>query len=488
MSMLKSITLENYKCFKDKTKIDIAPLTILCGGNSSGKSSIFKSLLLLKQSYENSSSTNELTLNGTYTMNGTMKDLLFNHRGNEFTLDNCFRLYFYSANYKGQAKQDLASAKEIGKILNMKVNEVSYFDMEISCTIHKGSTNDSNYISKYFIKVSPFDKNTKLASNKVFSVMLSYRRKGKYTIELINFPTTSKESISYIFDNCSCYFSGLRLTNLYYESKNKDILLQDFLVNLYAVCRIASNQYAGIKYLGPLRENPDRQYAIYKNTIASIVTGANAPYLLYKEKNKKVDKKILPPSDENNFFAKQSNKSNIILDIVNAWMQYLELGNIEIKNDENTMQLYVSGSNISDVGVGVSQALPILTEGITMNYEQTFLVEQPEIHLHPKMQMRIADFFITLASTNHNVIVETHSDHIINRILRRTLECEDNSLWSKVSIYFLENTNQGSSIEQIMIDRVLGITKAPDDFFGQFATETSNIVDAGLGNMKRGNK
>ena len=255
---------------------------------------------------------------------------------------------------------------------------------------------------------------------------------------------------------------------MYYESKeNKDILLKDFLVNLYAVCRIASNQYAGIKYLGPLR--------------------ANAPYLLYKEKSRKVDKKILPPSDENDFFTKQSNKSNTILDIVNAWMQYLELGNIEIKNDENTMQLYVSGSNISDVGFGVSQALPILTEGITMNYEQMFLVEQPEIHLHPKMQMRIADFFITLASTNHKVIVETHSDHIINRILRRTLECEDNSLWSKVSIYFLENTNQGSSIEQIVIDRVLGITKAPDDFFEQFATETSNIVDAGLGNMKRGN-
>lgn len=154
MSMLQSITLENYKCFKDKTEIDIAPLTILCGGNSNGKSSIFKSLLLLKQSYENSSSTNELTLNGTYTMNGTMKDLLFNHKGNEFTLDNCFRLHFYSANYKGQAKQDLASAKEIGKILNMKVNEASYFDLENSCTIHKGSTNDSNYISKYYIKES----------------------------------------------------------------------------------------------------------------------------------------------------------------------------------------------------------------------------------------------------------------------------------------------------------------------------------------------
>ncbi len=50
--MLKSISLENYKCFKYLNSLDIAPLTILCGVNSSGKSSILKSLLMMKQSYE----------------------------------------------------------------------------------------------------------------------------------------------------------------------------------------------------------------------------------------------------------------------------------------------------------------------------------------------------------------------------------------------------------------------------------------------------
>lgn len=68
--MLKSISLENYKCFKNKTDIDIAPLTVLCGVNSSGKSSILKSLLMLKQSYENTLSFNEITFNGKYVDNG----------------------------------------------------------------------------------------------------------------------------------------------------------------------------------------------------------------------------------------------------------------------------------------------------------------------------------------------------------------------------------------------------------------------------------
>ena len=66
MGMLKSITLENYKCFKEETTIDIAPLTVLCGVNSSGKSSILKSLLMLKQSYENVDATNQMTFNGKY--------------------------------------------------------------------------------------------------------------------------------------------------------------------------------------------------------------------------------------------------------------------------------------------------------------------------------------------------------------------------------------------------------------------------------------
>ena len=78
--MLKSISLENYKCFEklkidDKEELEIAPLTVLCGVNSSGKSSIINSLLMLKQSYENNSTSNNLKINGQYIKAGTFEDI-----------------------------------------------------------------------------------------------------------------------------------------------------------------------------------------------------------------------------------------------------------------------------------------------------------------------------------------------------------------------------------------------------------------------------
>ena len=72
--MLKSISLENYKCFQH-AKLDISPLTILCGINSSGKSSIINSLLMLKQSYENNIMGNNMSLNGEYIKCGAFEDI-----------------------------------------------------------------------------------------------------------------------------------------------------------------------------------------------------------------------------------------------------------------------------------------------------------------------------------------------------------------------------------------------------------------------------
>lgn len=490
--MLKTIGLEDFKSFETLDNLRIKPLTILCGVNSGGKSSIIKSLLLLKQSYENSLASNEVTLNGIYTFNGTMNDIIYNGQGDTFSLRNNFRLEYHGTKYHGQSKQDLASGREIGKMLGLSPNDAEYFELEVVCTARKKHAEGilgSNYISDYVIYVRPFTKFDKLISDKAFSIRLSFCKygKGKYDVILENFPTISGGVVNNKFEKCSCYFSGMRLNNLYYQGNYKNIMMQDFLVNLYSVCRIVANQYDGIKYLGPLREAPDRQYAIYKNTTASTITGAEAPYLLVQNGKKIVDKKIHPPVSETTFDIQIANEKSTVLKLVHEWMNYLELGNLSIKNDENTIQLNVKGNNIADVGFGVGQALPILVEGITMSYEQSILIEQPEIHLHPRMQMRMADFLITLALTNHNLVIETHSDHIINRIVRRALECKDDSLINNIAIYFVDNFNGKSKVEEITIDRITGITQCPEAFFSQFASETNLIVKAGLKNISRGN-
>lgn len=490
--MLKTIRLEHFKSFKFLDNLAIKPLTILCGVNSGGKSSIIKSLLLLKQSYENSLATNEITLNGDYTVNGTMKDVIYKGQGDSFSLHNRFCLEYHGMKYSGEAKQDLASAREIGKMLGLLANNIKCFELEVECTVRRKHTEgilESNYISNYKIYVGPFNKSNELMRDKAFSVQLVFckKSKGKYDVILENFPTISGGVINEKFERCSCYFNGMRLNNLYYQGNYKNVKMQDFLVNLYSVCRIVANQYDGIKYLGPLRDTPDRQYAIYKNTTASTITGAKAPYLLARNGKKRIDKKIHPPIMEEKFDTQITSGNNTVMELVYEWMNYLELGNIEIRNSENAIQLNIGDSNIADVGFGVGQALPILVEGITMNYEQSLLIEQPEIHLHPRMQMRMADFLISLASTNHNLIVETHSDHIINRIVRRALECKNESLINNIAIYFVDNVNGQSTVEEIIIDRVTGITQCPEAFFGQFASETNLIVKAGLNNISRGN-
>lgn len=193
---------------------------------------------------------------------------------------------------------------------------------------------------------------------------------------------------------------------------------------------------------------------------------------------------------------------------VKKWLNRMELGNLK--------------------SAGARYVFPILIAGTQLQSEQTLIVENPEIFLHPKNQMELADFFFSLVSKNRQVIIETHSDHIINRVLRRVLECETESLLNATTIYFLEQssikeiemdrvqgiskcpedffrqfaleTNQifnaginnigktESSIKEIPINRCLGIREAPEDFFGQFADETGHIISAGLDNIKRGNK
>ncbi len=140
--------------------------------------------------------------------------------------------------------------------------------------------------------------------------------------------------------------------------------------------------------------------------------------------------------------------------------------------------------SIADVGFGVSQIFPIVLEGLRMPKGNTLLLEQPEIHLHPNLQMQMADYFISLALSNKRVIVETHSDHIINRLVRRIIEDQKFSLKDLIGIYFIKPTEKGSEYEEVCIDDKRGIINWPIDFFDQTALEQEKILQAGLKKRK----
>ena len=98
---------------------------------------------------------------------------------------------------------------------------------------------------------------------------------------------------------------------------------------------------------------------------------------------------------------------------------------------------------MTELGVGFSQLAPIILLCLTSAPGTTILLEQPELHLHPKVQQKFADFIVEMIEKNDlQIILETHSDHILNRIRRRVaqakIEENDSSLFQKCTILFAE--------------------------------------------------
>lgn len=123
--------------------------------------------------------------------------------------------------------------------------------------------------------------------------------------------------------------------------------------------------------------------------------------------------------------------------------------------------------NLIDVGYGVSQALPVLTELLRDDVPAMFLLQQPEVHLHPKAQAALGSLFCELAATGRQIIVETHSDYIIDRV-RMDLRDQKSPLKPEdVSILYFEPGDLAVNIHSIGLDEMGNVLDAPDGY-GQF--------------------
>lgn len=481
MGMLKSISLENYKCFKDKTDIKIAPLTVLCGVNSSGKSSILKSLLMLKQSYENTEATNQMTFNGNYVDNGSFFEIISeNSEKNSFTLSNRFIIEKINASSR---TKEYTLYRDLYRLFYN--SNITKFDITNTLdVIASDGFINPNKINRFYTKITIYIDDKVIMTSSVELVKLI--SKNKYNIRCTNIPDVSGKIASLYIPSCTCYFNGMTLNSVY--KSNMENRQKVFIPSIVTIFKLISSQYSLINYIAPLRENPKRNYVIDRDITSVGIAGENTPLLLKKMYDNHLDGMLAPATedfDDSVFDKVSESKFN---DLLQSWMNYLDLGEIQLDDrQKDLVKINVNKHNITDVGFGVSQSLPILVEGLCIRNKQTLLLEQPEIHLHPKMQMRIADFLLSLAMQDKQVIVETHSDHIINRLVRRALESE--KFFNKIQIYFIDKNDEGFSFkENIAIDPVDGALCENENFFYQFASETEKIIDAGYKNLEKKRK
>ena len=132
--------------------------------------------------------------------------------------------------------------------------------------------------------------------------------------------------------------------------------------------------------------------------------------------------------------------------------------------------------NLIDVGYGVSQALPMLTELLRPDSPQMFLLQQPEVHLHPSAQAALGSLFCDVAAQRKQLIVETHSDYIIDRV---RMDVRDRTTGLKpddVSILYFERDDLDVKIHSIRLDEMGNVLDAPHSYGKFFMEETRRSI------------
>ncbi len=239
-----------------------------------------------------------------------------------------------------------------------------------------------------------------------------------------------------------------------------------------------------VKYLGPLRDEPKPLYPLEALTNPTDVgyRGEHTAAVLDLHKDRRVE--YIPSRIFVGPLTTGGAESATLHDAVVDWLSYMGVLEDVTTGDRGKFghELQVRTAEVeklhdlTNVGVGVSQVLPIVVMALLAESGSLLIFEQPELHLHPLVQTRLADFFASLALFGKQCIVETHSEYMVYRMRRRIAEADNDSLVNLCRIYFVERKSGESICRQVRVTEFGAIADWPADFFDQSQSETERII------------
>ena len=132
--------------------------------------------------------------------------------------------------------------------------------------------------------------------------------------------------------------------------------------------------------------------------------------------------------------------------------------------------------NLIDVGYGVSQVLPVIAELLRQDAPPMFLLQQPEVHLHPRAQAALGSLFCQVAARDRQLIIETHSDHLIDRVRMDVRDAGTKLKPEDVSILFFERSDLDVHIHSLRFDKEGNVLDAPESYGRFFMEETQRAL------------
>jgi predicted ATPase len=236
-----------------------------------------------------------------------------------------------------------------------------------------------------------------------------------------------------------------------------------------------------VRYLGPLREDPRVAYQDSPEAGMGYV-GVKGEYCAAVLQNSGNRQVRVPIPDGRAPLTMSLNRA------VNIWANYLEIGQSISATDIGRLgvQMEVNQEDVSipldltSVGTGVSQILPVLVMCLEAPEGSLLMIEQPELHLNPRVQQRLADFLLAIAKSGRQLLVETHSEYLISRLRLRVAEDPGDSVRDHVGLLFAERINGKTVYRQVETNEYGGLDNWPHNFFDQSAEETHNILRAAV--------
>lgn len=450
--MIKCFSVENFKCFKNESKIDLGKITIFVGSNSSGKTSLIHSLLAMKSSIQSNTKRSSLILKTEEKSLGRYDDVVYGHKVDEpiifkFQLKTDGKIYqrYFPIRYK-------ESTSDIPKILN-KVKEVV---LELKFEYDK--VTEENRLTCFRIQdvdngelINLHGHDSKNNSGKLLK-FFEQEDKAKLS-EIFEMNILSQKDVIFF-----PFYKIFREQNekKFFESR----IIGHFLDSIINELKVTLES---IHYLGPLRKSSGRYYDPPSEVPQTVgFDGENAIQLLFKDEEdikKKVNKWIKKLELANSLTIQKSSDTGGLLSVI---------------CEDKLSKLNV---NLADLGFGTSQVLPFIVEGFSSPTGTLFISEQPEIHLHPKAQTYLADMLVNMVNDDKQAIIETHSEHLIIRL--QTLIASGKMKSSDVKIYFFKPTKNGTQLIDSMLNDLGEMTQEwPIGFFSESYNRSLEFAQA----------
>lgn len=172
-----------------------------------------------------------------------------------------------------------------------------------------------------------------------------------------------------------------------------------------------------------------------------------------------------------------SNNAKLLI-LMDEWCNYLFPG-IVVRVEKTGTQMYKLKERndvAPNVGFGITYALPIIVSGLTIPQGGMLIVENPEAHLHAKAQSNMGYFLARMAAAGVRVIIETHSEHVVNGIRRMIVEGKTEMSQDDMTIYFFQNKNGSKEIKEITMDDLGNLSEFPVDFFDQVRQDMFELM------------